>query len=376
MKKARLSNFELLRIIAMFLIVLAHLCGHGILNDRTISIDFYNEYKSVINLALFFTSWGRVSVNIFILLTGFFMINTNISFAKILKLWFSIFLYSIFGLFINIYLSKGNIDLLLSIKSFFPVVFNQYWFMTSYILLYLSIPILNHLWTSASDRLKLYIIILLFVSTIIIPTLFTERIFSEVALFILLYYLGAVIKERDFCDKKHINLGINIFIISFLIYFTSFIVLQFIGISTSKTIFLNNSTYFSNGNSPLTLFMAIGLLILFGNISIKQNKFINKISSAAFAVYLIHDNNSIRTILWHHILHVDDFMGRKFIIALISIILYALLIYIVATFIEWIRSFLFDSIEIKLIEQLLTRISDIKFIRKFKENKFYTKHSN
>ena len=135
--KQRVSKFELLRIIAMFLIVLHHSIIHGVF-----AVGINNEINYPVNtiVSTILGMGGRIGVYLFVLVTGYFMIYSHITLAKIIKLWLPIFfwsilLYSFVGIMINNEFSIKN-----TITSFFPIIFNQYWFMTVYVFMYCLIP--------------------------------------------------------------------------------------------------------------------------------------------------------------------------------------------------------------------------------------------
>ena len=87
-KKERLSNFELLRIIAMIFIVLHHYTYYG--NLISASNNIINKY-----IAVFIIVLGKVGVNIFILITGYFQINQKFKFKKVIFLILQVYFYSI-----------------------------------------------------------------------------------------------------------------------------------------------------------------------------------------------------------------------------------------------------------------------------------------
>lgn len=131
--KKRVSKFELLRIIAMYLIVLHHSIVHGVLN---VEINSELKYPSATILATILGTGGKIGVFVFVLITGYFMINSKISLGKVIKLWLPIFFWSIilFGTLNLFYLHSFSVNNL--IKSIFPILFNQYWFMTVYFFMY------------------------------------------------------------------------------------------------------------------------------------------------------------------------------------------------------------------------------------------------
>lgn len=91
-KRQRNSSIELLRIITMIMIVFHHFAYHGNfkwdINELTIPHFWYD----------YIIMGGKIGVNVFILISGYFLINNNTSifnFKKIAKMWGEIFFYSI-----------------------------------------------------------------------------------------------------------------------------------------------------------------------------------------------------------------------------------------------------------------------------------------
>ena len=90
MDKERYLGIDLLRIVLMLFIILGHLFAHT--NIRA-EVDVF----SVKGLYIWLSQSLTVSaVNCFILITGFFMGEKNVSFSKMLKLWGKVLFYSIY----------------------------------------------------------------------------------------------------------------------------------------------------------------------------------------------------------------------------------------------------------------------------------------
>ena len=75
----RQSNIELLRVISMFWVLLGH---------------YYvlSEYSTVDTISFnwigmqFLGAWSKVAVDIFVIITGYFLVNQNFRWNKVLKL--------------------------------------------------------------------------------------------------------------------------------------------------------------------------------------------------------------------------------------------------------------------------------------------------
>lgn len=86
MPKLRESNLELFRIVAMFLIV-AH---HYVVNSGLFPVILENFPSSKSVFLLLFGWAGKTGINCFVLITGFFMCTSQISFRKFLKLFLAV----------------------------------------------------------------------------------------------------------------------------------------------------------------------------------------------------------------------------------------------------------------------------------------------
>ena len=85
----RQSNFEVLRIFAMLLIVLHHLCQHGLWFPEGTALS-KNVY-----ISKFFYGWpGQLGNWLFILTSGYFVSKSEFSWKKVFKIWFQIFFFS------------------------------------------------------------------------------------------------------------------------------------------------------------------------------------------------------------------------------------------------------------------------------------------
>ena len=91
LQKTRISNFEILRIIAMFIIIAHHFVVHGIYPVVQISsVHTFNAAAAVL------IGWGGYLGNsIFIILTGFFSIKKKVSYRRLFFLVLAMTFYSV-----------------------------------------------------------------------------------------------------------------------------------------------------------------------------------------------------------------------------------------------------------------------------------------
>lgn len=346
--KMRNSNFELMRIVSMFFIVIYHIIIHGKLLENSHGTTHFVLY---IILAICI-----VHVNSFILVTGYFQCKSKLKLTKVIQLNNSIWFYTV-SIVLFFIIVKGNtfnsIELL---KTFLPISYNDYWFLTNYLILYLISPILNTVINNIDEKkFKRIIVLLLFIDSIL-PTL-TNSSFFNVTLgyslyhFIFLYFVGAFLRNYPIEDwyifkntsKKALQL-ISLFIF-FLMTFINIInqsaskeLLNMHPIIAEVGIIFSNS--FIAYNNPLVIIQTIAFFVFFSTLNLKST-FINYISTATIGIYLIHDNNNIRNVLYKFL----GFNGNNYSVMILGKILgCAILIFISCLIIELIRKFIFKLI--------------------------------
>lgn len=344
----RNTNLEVLRILSMLLIVMHHYAVHSNfhLDASTIS---GNEL-----LISFLYSGGKLGVNCFVLITGFFLVKSSFKIEKLIKIWFQIFLYSVSIYIFFVLFGMIDFDIEQATKSFFPVIFNQYWFATSYLILYTLSPYLNSLIKGISQGQHFNLIILLVTIWSFIPTFTTARLdFSSIGWFCTLYIISAYI--RLYPSRWFDNCKKNIFFAALAYTLILLSVLTFNILGLRYHIFGAKATYFTSMNMLPLLFCSITLFLGFKNLNIRNNKIINYISSSIFGVYLIHDNHFVRHYLWIDLLKSESFYDSPFLFfhAIASIIS----VFLVCVAIDKIRYIFIEKPSLKFIDIFSNEVS-------------------
>ena len=128
--KRRESNFELLRIIAIIMVITSHFVVHGGIKG-TNSIYLINTMYSRIMIL------GCIANHIFIFLSGYFLVKSNFNIRKVIKLilemtFYSLIIYLIYSFTIH------DFNLLSFIKSFLAIFWGN-WFVKYYIIFNISL---------------------------------------------------------------------------------------------------------------------------------------------------------------------------------------------------------------------------------------------
>ena len=253
----RQSNIELLRVISMFMVLLGHYYVLSYFdNIDTISFNLLGMQ--------FLGAWSKVAVDIFVIITGYFLVNQTFRWNKVLKLlsctyfWGIIILLLAFALGISI-----KTDYIY--KSIFPLT-PLNWFARSYLLLYVSIPLFNKIINSVSKARLGQIIIVLTTIFYTVPTLISTFIsgggyLTSYFTFGIMYMIGAYI--RKYGDAKLDKISIYAGIMSIILILTSIL---WNDIHMHEGLFIMYLAH--KGNSVVGLLAAIGIFTIFKNMKI------------------------------------------------------------------------------------------------------------
>ena len=127
--KVRNSNYELMRIISMFFIVIYHciiITGGQLIEHTTGFTQMFCEFLSLIII---------VHVNSFLLISGYFQYNKQTSLKKVWKLIRMALFYSIIIALVLNFTNIINLNFLDYVKVFSPIEFSNLWFLITYIAL-------------------------------------------------------------------------------------------------------------------------------------------------------------------------------------------------------------------------------------------------
>ena len=324
-KQQRDSSIELLRIIAMLMIVLHHYSVHGgfSLEENNFMLNGY--ILSVVTL-------GEWAVNIFILIYGYFSVTSQFNIKRIIRLYAQVWFYSAV-LFAAYTLWNRELHIGFALRAVTPIISDQYWFFSKYILLCMLMPFINTFIQNMSrEKHRMLIALLTFVWCIlpsVLPRFFEYALGTgEMGAFILLYLIGAYMRlypDSRICTAKWGGFSATGSLAVIMLY-------QLVQ-SMYKIPFLYLECYLNS--SILSVCFAVGMLAVFTNMKLKPNKFINRIAACTFGVYLIHDNDYVRPFLWHYLLKNSEYQSSPYMI--VHMLISVISVFVICTIIEFIR---------------------------------------
>ncbi len=354
MNKNRNYGLDLLRIMSMIGIIGLHIYNNGgFLNSLDSNSFFYP-------IALIIFSFFYTSVNIFAMLSGYLYIEKKDIKSKNLfnligtVVFFCIMITVVFYGF-NLF-DIRTLGLKTMISSLCPVLFDRYWYITSYCLLFILIPFINHFLHSLSKKRFQLLLFILFILLSVIPSVTLKVDFFKLNFgyspfwLMYCYMIGSYLKMYSTLNNKKkiiLSLIISIIASSFINYLIRMSTLYFFG----KMMFTDS---FINYISPFNICSAVCLILIFQQIIIKKELFINIVkyfSATSFSVYIIHC----------HILIFDFIIKDSFkyiyemnpVFNLILIFLSIFCIYIICSFLDTLKNMIFKILKINSIFEYL-----------------------
>lgn len=353
LQKIRNSNLELLRIIAIIFIIIHHVAGESVWYPVNPELQINDVIlKSIYGL------FGNVGNCFFILITGYFLMESKFSWKKFINLWIQIFLTSaiigiIFYLFkiptigwsnyknyvangINAFSQINKKDLL---RSFLPNYYCNLWYATTFLLFYIFSPFLRILIRNLSRKqhFTLMIILLLMDSFLrylpgqkLVPV---DKVMHFFNLSVIITYIKIYNPSFFRNTKRNLVVGVIIFICLFMTVFCLYFLVY------KKLITLSIANILSNRLTKTFSFMIIYcilcIFLFFSQIELNYNFLINKFANCSFGIYLIHENFLVNHYIYHKVFDTEYYRHNSFFI--IYIIFITLIVYIVCMLIELIR---------------------------------------
>lgn len=364
MKKERESSFELMRIISMLFIILWHILLHGRFIDSCGNPTLY----VVLNILFFVTI---VHVNSFVLLMGFFQSKSKFRLSKLLNLILQVMFFSTIMLLICIKLNWIKDYNYVTIFNYsVPSSTTYYWFINSYIVVYMLSDIINMMINKLSRVQFKWAILVSFIVLSLIPYITGYRSLANdgytIYHFIMLYMIGAYIRKYPIKETYHFKkMSTNgyRFLMLFIIIFLGIVnyllctfaanylsVESFVSVIAER---IDTSKY--SYSTPFAIIQSIAYFELVRSLKLKSRA-INFIAPFVFGIYLFHEFPYVRNNLYIA-LKIDTgiFYGYKKFVYMIAVVF---IIFIIGFVLELIRRFIF---------LILSRLKPIKwFVKKLK----------
>lgn len=344
----RSSNIELLRILSMLMIILFHFSVHGTWPEGgPLASDVAVETLSF---------GGKLGVNCFVLITGYFMVKSRLKLGSLLRIVFETWFYSFAILFLFLAVQPDLVTEAKLRKAVLPVISGEYWFITCYLALMVISPLLNRAWSQLGARGRSRTMAVGFAMLSLLPTVSTfNPIGSDLIWFCYIYLLGGWVHERhqNGWDRRSpavapartasalssaasraatcttsspattpaadgappfCRLDPAVFVNRWGAGRTAVISVLFVWVSMAVIGWAQRTVgfdliypdYFVWQYMVPTFFASVGLLLVFQKLTMPSVPWVNTVAKTTLGIYLIHDNPIMRAWIWPHFAPVYD----------------------------------------------------------------------
>lgn len=351
--KTRQSNFELLRIIAMLMIVASHFALHGGLPFPTDRITIPRLWAQLLQMG------GKLGADLFVLISGYFLIRSpGVRPSRVLRLWLQLATYSL-GLYaLAVLLGWTPFSPAALLRCMLPVSFQKWWFASTYFVLYLISPLLNRFLRALDRRTYRRYLCAVLLLWSVIPTL-TTRFFegSTLVWFICLYSVAGYVRLwRDGAGEPPRGHGVGIVVLALLTYLTA-VAFDLLGLKIPY--FGRHATHFFDMHYLPTFALALLIFCQFRRIDLGCRRIVNAISATTFGVYLIHEDEFMRPFLWTRLFKGAAFAGTPMLIP--YSVMAVVGVFVACACVEWLRARTLERCYMKWVdraEPALARIVD------------------
>lgn len=330
----RQSNFELLRIVAMLLVLIVHtdfyaLGEPGAAEVTAHPVSSYMRY-AVESLAL-------VCVNVYVLISGYFRIKVR--FRSVCNFLFMIVFWRLLMLAVltGVHCATGAVETLTLRRALSSLIPGYHdWFVAAYLLLMTLSPMLNaYIAGVRAGTLRLFTLLFILLQLVFSWTIPVFESFVQgysVLSFIGLYLLGASLRGMRLSFIPTCRRGVILYVgFSLLVALFVFGLKYFMG---ESWIVSRVSVMFMAYNGFNVLLGSVLLFVAFSRLNF-TGALINRVAASSFAVYLLHQNPLVRVYYKEVCRYLFDNFGTVGYICLISA--FVLTVYVIATLLDRVR---------------------------------------
>ena len=350
--KGRMANFELLRCIAMIFIITTHFLDKGkllpALTEPSMTANGYMAW-------ILETVWGVASLNVYMMLSGYFMVEASFKVKRFLQFLLQVWFYSIgigiVGFLLGIW-PKEEISIYHVLQIILPISREQYWYVSAYVLVYLLSPFLiAGVKKMTKKQFQIVLLLLLFffsfVKTVVPFRLETDGHGYDAIWYLCMFLIAAYIRMYGIPFFKNKLRSFLVYLGATACMLGETFLLRMIYLKTGKMSALLGISY--DHNHVFLLLAGISLFYFFYHVKIKEgiwSRLICKAGPFTLGVYLLHEHIALKTEWPKIFIHVFGEPNHPVMLTLLTLVA-TLSVFCVGVLIDALRSKVFgwcDSI--------------------------------
>ena len=357
-KKVRQSNFELLRVISVILILMSH-CDDF--------FGFGDVYGATLGVNKLINDWlhagGQIGVGCFVLISGYFMVQQEFSLKRILKLAGGVWFYTIclWAAWVALNIFQGEVQigatLVQTVYAFFPLLFTHYWFATAYTILMILSPFFNKLIFSMDRKnYRAFLAILIVLFVVLqggIPKTLREMSEGRLIPVFIMYFIAGYLRRFRTERKHNAARHFSVAAITYILLIASSYVITWLGVALNNQSILSLQYFYRVLNSPFVVVISTELFIGMMETPIKYNKRINEVAACSFGIYLIHTNR----LMWGYLTMIfSRYKETRPLFVLLYTVISIAVIYLGCILVEFVRRKTVEKLWMAFLDKHLDKI--------------------
>ena len=347
MERKRNANMDLLRMLSMMMVTMLHA-----LTKSDLLIFMGNEVPVNGWIAWVLETLSVSSVNIFMLISGYFLISSEFKIGRLLEIIFQTVFYSAGSFALFLILGKTSLEgmnVYNFLDYFLPIHMETYWFISAYVIIYMLLPLITNGVNSMSEKQLKGLIIVLVVYECVVKSILPVRVVMDKQgysffWYLILFLVGAYIRRYGLKIIKTAKRGWFVFIASTVLIFAEIFILSQIQVRTGQ---LKEMTTVSlDYNHLLVFFAAVGIFAAFlyaKPLGKKVGKMICLLSPYCLGVYLLQENLMMRY-LWQDWFGLRDSIKQPVYIFLLRVFGAVVVMFVLGICVDAFRSLLFRGV--------------------------------
>ena len=332
-------GIDLLRIVAMLMICVLHVCNQGGILTHTSLTSSPDHYR---------TGWlldclTYASVNIYAMMAGYVGYRKSFKISRPLGIWLQLIFYSLIGTALVARFFPALMTETSWLQSALPVLYREYWFYTAYFGMVILSPLLNAGMQKMDFRTHGLVClgILLFFS--ILPTVLNVSPFTlsngfSTIWLCAMYVVGGYLEKMNKPNP----------LVCFLFFVAASLITWFFKI--------NGVPRAHNYTSHTVVIAAAAIVLCFSQIRIRSGavqKIIGFIVPSVLPVFTIH----VHTLLWSGVIkdRAVPFLSRQPLVMALEILASGILIFVFCFAVDLIRRGLFRLLRVRSLLDLADR---------------------
>ena len=282
----RNRGIDLLRMAAMWMVVILHILNKGGVLEATAPLSAGREAARLLEIAAY------CAVNCYGLISGYVGVGHRFRYSGAVALWLRVVFYTLAITAAFALLVPGSVNGDRVLRAFLPVLFRQYWYVTAYFGMCLFIPFFNLLLEQLTRHQAKALALSIVLVFSILPTLRQKDVFLtdngySVLWLSCLYLLGGILRlygRRERTPVRWAAVYLGCVLATWMVKLAGDrLWMARIGHPCDKVLL---TAY----TSPTILLAAAALVLCFAGLRTGPGfgAFIGKASPLAFSVYLIH----------------------------------------------------------------------------------------